>query len=281
VSTPYNPASGTAPSCYRHPGRETYVTCNRCQRYVCPECMRSAAVGHQCVDCVNEGARTVRQPATALGGRLTTRPVVTYVLIAINVAMFVVQTAAPEFEKQFFLWPNGVAHYDQFYRLLTSGFLHAGITHIAFNMIALYFTGPAVEHALGHARFLALYVLSLLGGSVLVYLLTPVGTPTLGASGAIFGLFGASFVLARKLQFDIRGIVGLIVINLVITFVAPGISWQGHIGGLLTGAAVAGAFAYAPRANRTLVQAGCSVAMLAVFAALVWWRTAAIVTGVG
>jgi membrane associated rhomboid family serine protease len=243
--------------------------------------MRSAAVGHQCVDCVNEGARSVPQAKGPFGGSGLNVPVVTYALIAINVAMFVVQMAAPEFEKQFFLWPNGVAHYDQFYRLLTSGFLHAGITHIAFNMIALYFTGPALELALGHARFLALYVLSLLGGSVLVYLLTPVGTPTLGASGAIFGLFGASFVLARKLQFDIRGIVVLIVINLVITFVAPGISWQGHIGGLLTGAAVAGAFAYAPRANRTLVQAGCSVVILVVFAALVWWRTAAIVTGVG
>jgi membrane associated rhomboid family serine protease len=134
---------------------------------------------------------------------------------------------------------------------------------------------------LGHTRFLALYVLSLLGGSVLVYLLTPVGTPTLGASGAIFGLFGASFVLARKLQFDMRGIVGLIVINLVITFVAPGISWQGHVGGLLTGAAVAAVFAHAPRANRTLVQVGCSVVILAFFAALIWWRTLAIVTGVG
>jgi membrane associated rhomboid family serine protease len=247
---------------------------------MCPECMRSAAVGHQCVECVNDAARGVRQPTTAFGGREANVPLVTYVLIAINVAMFVVQTVSPEFEKQFFLWPNGIAHYDQFYRLLTSGFLHTGITHIAFNMIALYFTGPALERAMGHTRFLALYVLSLLGGSVLVYLLTPVGTPTLGASGAIFGLFGASFVLARKLQFDIRGIVGLIVINLVITFVAPGISWQGHIGGLVTGAAVAAVFAYAPRANRTLIQAGCSVAMLALFAALIWWRTVAIVTGV-
>jgi membrane associated rhomboid family serine protease len=243
--------------------------------------MRSAAVGHQCVECVNEGARSIRQATTAFGAREVKRPLVTYVLVAINVALFVVQMAVPEFEKQFFLWPNGVAHYDQFYRLLTSGFLHAGITHVAFNMVALYFTGPALEQALGHARFLALYVLSLLGGSVLVYLLTPVGTPTLGASGAIFGLFGASFVLARKLQFDMRGIVGLIVINLVITFVAPGISWQGHIGGLLTGAAVAAVFAYAPRTNRTLIQVGCSVAILAVFAALIWWRTMAIVTGVG
>jgi membrane associated rhomboid family serine protease len=238
--------------------------------------MRSAAVGHQCVECVNEGARNVPQATTAFGAREANVPLVTYALIAINVAMFVVQTILPEFEKELFLWPNGVAHYDQFYRLLTSGFLHTGITHIAFNMIALYFTGPALERAMGHTRFLTLYLLSLLGGSVLVYLLTPVGTPTLGASGAIFGLFGASFVLAKKLQFDVRGIVGLIVINLVITFVAPGISWQGHVGGLVTGAAVAAVFGYAPRTNRTLIQAGCSVAVLALFAALIWWRTGVI-----
>jgi len=240
--------------------------------------MRSAAVGHQCVECVNEGARGVRRATTAFGGREANIPLVTYVLIAINAAMFVVQLVSPEFEKAFFLWPNGVAHYDQYYRLLTSGFLHTGITHIAFNMLALYFTGPALERAMGHTRFLALYLLSLLGGSVLVYLLTPVGTPTLGASGAIFGLFGASFVLARKLQFDVRGIVGLIVINLVITFVVPGISWQGHVGGLVTGAAVAAVFGYAPRANRALIQAACSVAILALFAALIWWRTGVIVT---
>jgi membrane associated rhomboid family serine protease len=243
--------------------------------------MRSAAVGHQCVECVNEGARSVRQATTAFGGREANRPLVTYVLIAINVVMFAVQTALPEFEKQFFLWPNGVAHYDQYYRLLTSGFLHTGITHIAFNMIALYFTGPALERAMGHTRFLALYLLSLLGGSVLVYLLTPLGTPTLGASGAIFGLFGASFVLAKKLQFDVRGIVGLIVINLVITFVVPGISWQGHVGGLVTGAAVAAAFGYAPRANRTLIQAGCSVVILVVFAGLIAWRTGVILAPFG
>ena len=162
------------------------------------------------------------------------------------------------------------------YRLLTSGFLHAGVLHILFNMVALYFTGPALERGLGHLRFIGLYLLSLLGGSVLVYLLTPVETPTLGASGAIFGVFGASFVLARKLDYDIRGIVALIVVNLVITFAAPGISWQGHVGGLLTGAAVACAYAYAPRQHRNLVQAGASVALLLVFAALVWWRTASL-----
>jgi membrane associated rhomboid family serine protease len=242
--------------------------------------MRSAAVGHQCVDCVNAGARSIVQPKTAFGGRRVDTPLVTYVLIAINVAMFALQQAVPDVYVQLVMWPYGVAYDDQVYRLLTSGFLHAGVMHVLFNMVALYFTGPALERGLGHVRFIWLYLVSLLGGSVLVYLLTPVETPTLGASGAIFGVFGASFVLARKLEYDIRGIVALIVVNLVITFTLPGISWQGHVGGLVTGAAVACAYAYAPRQYRNLVQAGASVALLLVFAALVWWRTASLL-GVG
>ncbi|MGH3644364.1 MAG: rhomboid family intramembrane serine protease [Mycobacterium sp.] len=274
MSTPSTPAA--PPSCYRHPGRGTYVSCTRCQRPICPDCMRDAAVGHQCVECVNEGTKSVRRVKPAGG-----KPIVTYVLIALNVVMFILQKATDEVFRQFVLQADVVAYYDQYYRLVTSGFLHAGITHILFNMVALYFTGPALERLLGPARFVGLYALSLLGGSVLVYLLTPVNQSTLGASGAIFGLFGAAFVLARKLDLDVRGIVGLIVINLVITFVAPGISWQGHVGGLLTGAVVAWAYAYAPQAKRTLIVTGSSVALLLLFAALVWWRTTAILTTVG
>jgi membrane associated rhomboid family serine protease len=243
--------------------------------------MRSAPVGHQCPDCIQEGARSVRQPTTAFGGRAVATPWVSYVLIALNVVMFVLQKANDDVYRQLVLQGNVIAYYDEYYRLVTSGFLHAGLTHILFNMVALYFTGPALERALGHARFIGLYALSLLGGSVLVYLLTPPSQATLGASGAIFGLFGATFVLARKLDFDVRGIVGLIVINLAITFIAPGISWQGHVGGLLTGAAVAWVYAYAPQAKRTLILVGCAAALLLLFVALVWWRTTAILTAIG
>jgi membrane associated rhomboid family serine protease len=243
--------------------------------------MRSAPVGHQCPECIQEGARSIKQSTTAFGGRAVSRPWVSYVLIALNVVMFVLQKANDEVYRQLVLQGNVIAYYDEYYRLVTSGFLHAGVTHILFNMVALYFTGPALERALGHARFIGLYALSLLGGSVLVYLLTPAQTPTLGASGAIFGLFGATFVLARKLDFDVRGIVGLIVINLAITFIAPGISWQGHVGGLLTGAAVAWVYAYAPQAKRTLSLVGCTAALLLLFVALVWWRTTAILAAIG
>lgn len=283
MSYPYQPVPQSAPppTCYRHPDRPTYVQCTRCGRFICPECMRTAPVGHQCPDCIDAAARSIRQPTTAFGGRPTTVPLVSYVLIAVNVALFVLQMANEEVYRQFVLWPEGIAYGDQYYRLATSAFLHVGITHVLFNMVALYFTGPALELAMGRIRFLGIYALSALGGSVMVYLFSPVDQGTLGASGAIFGLFAATLVLAKKLNFDMRPLIGLIVINLVITFVVPSISWQGHIGGLLTGALVAWVYGYAPRANRTLIQAGFSVALVVVFAAIIWWRTGAILTGVG
>jgi membrane associated rhomboid family serine protease len=243
--------------------------------------MRSAAVGHQCVECVDEGAKSVPQPRTAFGSTRANVPVVTYVLIAANVVMFILQKAVPGVYEQLVLWPAGIAGRGEWWRLATSAFLHADVMHILFNMWALWVIGPALERWLGRVRYLALYALSALGGSVLVYLLTPVNVPTLGASGAIFGLFGATLVLSRKLNFDMRWIVGLIAINLVITFVVPSISWQGHVGGLLTGAAVGGVFAYAPRTNRVLIQVVFALALLGLFAALVWWRTASLLTGVG
>lgn len=275
---PQYPSPAETPTCYRHPDRPTYVRCTRCGRYICPECMRSAAVGHQCVACVNEGARSVRPVRTPFGGRAgATRPMVTYVLIGINVAAFVLQMVAPALEPELVLWAPGVASGD-WYRLITSAFLHYGIAHLLFNMLALYFVGPQLEMLLGRLRFGALYALSALGGSVLVYLLSPLNTGTAGASGAVFGLFGATFVVARRMNLDIRGIAGIIVLNLVFTFVYPlisaqNISWQGHIGGLVTGALVAWAYAYAPREQRTLIQGGVTAAIVVLFVALIWWRT--------
>ncbi|CAJ1510506.1 rhomboid family intramembrane serine protease [[Mycobacterium] burgundiense] len=275
----YPSAPGSTPVCYRHPDRTTYVRCNRCQRYACGDCMRSAAVGQQCVDCVRAGAASVRQPRTALGGRWhgSGKPIVTWTLIGINVVMFVLQMASGQLERELTLWPPAVAD-GEVYRLVTSAFLHYGTMHILFNMLALYVVGPQLELALGRLRFGLLYGLSALGGSLLVYLLSPLNTATAGASGAIFGLFGAAFVIGRRLNLDVRGVVILIGLNLVITFVAPlagagAISWQGHLGGLITGALVAAAFVYAPAKQRTAVAATVTAAFLVVFVALVWWRT--------
>ncbi|WP_166905804.1 rhomboid family intramembrane serine protease [Mycobacterium sp. DL440] len=280
MSTPDAPQlPAQTPTCYRHPDRPTYVRCARCQRPVCPECMRSAAVGHQCVDCVNEGAKSVQATRTQFGGVARTGPpILTYSLIAVNVVMFVLELAVGGLKTELTLWPPGIAVHDQYYRLVTSMFLHYGAMHLLFNMWALYVVGPPLEQWLGRLRFGALYALSGLGGSVLVYLLSPLNSATAGASGAIFGLFGAIFVVARKLNLDVRSIAAVVIINLVFTFAGPAlgtgaISWQGHIGGLITGAGIAAAYVYAPRARRTAIQIGVSVAFAVLFAALIWWRT--------
>jgi membrane associated rhomboid family serine protease len=244
--------------------------------------MRAAAVGHQCVECVQEGARAIRQPRTQFGGRERAgMPVVTYALIAINVLTFVLQISLGDLEKQLALWPPAVAD-GQLYRLVTSAFLHYGATHLLLNMWALYVVGPPLEMLLGRLRFGALYALSGLGGSVLVYLLT-LNAATAGASGAVFGLFGAAFVVAKRLNLNVQWVAAVIVINLVFTFVAPLvskqlISWQGHVGGLVTGGLVAAAYVYPPRERRTVIQAAVTVVLLGVFAGLVWWRTGVLAT---
>jgi membrane associated rhomboid family serine protease len=241
--------------------------------------MRAAAVGHQCVDCVAAGARSVRQPRTRFGGpQRSATPVISYALIGINVAVFLAQMASGNLEKQLSLWPPAVAD-GQLYRLVTAAFLHYGATHLLLNMWALYVVGPPLEMWLGRLRFGALYALSGLGGSVLVYLLSPLNTATAGASGAIFGLFAATFVVARRLTLDVRWVVAVIAVNLIFTFVVPAISsqqisWQGHVGGLVTGGLVAAAYVYPPRERRNLIQAAATVLVVVVFAVLIWWRTA-------
>jgi membrane associated rhomboid family serine protease len=284
VSIPNTPQA--PPTCYRHPDRATYIRCTRCNRPICPECMRDAAVGHQCDECVHQGAKTVRQAKTVFGGpHRTAAPVITYALIAINVLMFVLETVSSRMQSDLVLYAPAVAGGD-LYRLVTSAFMHYGIAHLLFNMYALYIIGPALENSLGRLRFTALYALSAVGGSVLVYLIAPLNAATAGASGAVFGLFGATFVVGKRLNLDVRWVIGLIAINLAFTFVIPllggqNISWQGHIGGLVTGALVAAAYAYAPRDRRTLIQVSATAAFCVVFALLIWWRTTDLLTQFG
>lgn len=247
--------------------------------------MRDAAVGHQCVDCVNSGARQARQVRTQFGGVPVAKPMVTYGLIGVNVVMFALQILVPGLQGELVLQSYAVAD-GELYRMLTSAFLHYGPTHILFNMWALYVVGPPLEAALGRLRFSSLYLFSALGGSVLVYLLSSSVAQTAGASGAVFGLFGAVFVVGKRLNMDVRWVIALIAINLAFTFVIPlvssqNISWQGHIGGLVSGAAIATAYVYAPRGSRSLVQAGATVATLVVFALLIWWRTAVLLAPFG
>ncbi len=266
--------SGDVPTCYRHPDRETYVSCSRCGRSVCPDCMNDAVVGFHCPECVQEGNRTTREGRTVFGGRISEGLRVTWVLLVANVAVYILQQLASGVTLMLAMRPVNVAS-GEFYRLITAAFLHApgSILHIAFNMWALFILGRPMEDALGRLRFATLYLLSALGGSVLGYLVAPPGLASIGASGAIFGLFGATFVVAKRLRIDTRWILGLLAINLVLTFVVPGIDWRAHIGGLITGAALAVAFAYAPRARRTLVHVGAGVGLAALLAIGVVLRT--------
>ena len=251
--------------------------------------MRAASVGFQCPECVAQGAKTVRQPRTTFGGRVTgDTSRVSLALVALNVLVFLLGllTVENELSVRFGNLPGpvtvdggdsiGVAA-GEYYRLLTAAFLHAGVFHIFMNMFALAQLGPVLEQALGRVRFLALYLLSALGGSVLSYLLSSPLQLGVGASGAIFGLFGAYYVVVRRVGGETRSIVTLLVINLVITFAVPIIDWRAHLGGLLTGAAVAAALAYAPRGpQRTATQAAACVAVAVVLVAAVVMRTAAL-----
>jgi membrane associated rhomboid family serine protease len=259
--------------------------------------MRDAAVGHQCVECVAEGNRGVRQARTTLGARASasTTPVVTYSLIGVCVLVYLAELASSRVVLDFMMVGLGVFPGGQvvgvadgeWYRLVTSMFLHQrpsggsfGITHILFNMWALWAVGPALEQVLGRWRFLALYLLSGLGGSVLLYLVDP-SDAAVGASGAIFGLFGAFFVIGRRLGGQVGPIVFLLVINLIITFAVPGISWEGHIGGLITGAVLAVAYAYAPARQRPLVHIAAPVVVLVAFTVMVMVKTSELTSGVG
>nr|WP_090034340.1 rhomboid family intramembrane serine protease [Cellulomonas marina] len=266
------PAAGgpaAVPVCPRHPDRVSYVRCQRCGRPTCPDCQRPAAVGIQCVDCVAQAARTAPQVRTAFGGRLRDgRPVVTLVLIALCVGSYGLQWLVPGWTGRWAFAP--VVGAAEPWRFLTAAFLHSptSILHLAFNMVALWAVGPFLEQSLGRARYLLLYGLSAVGSSVAVLLLaTPTDswfTPVVGASGAVFGLFGAVLVVLRRLGRSARGIVGVLVVNLVLGFVVPSISWQGHLGGLVTGAAVGAALAYAPRARRRAVAVATGVGTLVV-----------------
>jgi membrane associated rhomboid family serine protease len=170
---------------------------------------------------------------------------VTATLIIINVAAFIAEQAIPSLELRGAMAGGPVYFNDQWYRLVTSMFLHINILHIGMNMLSLYWIGRVVEPALGRWRYLGLYMVSGFGGSVACYLFVQPYVASLGASGAIFGLLGAYFMLARRARADTSGIMVVIGINLVYSFAVPGISWQAHIGGLVTGAILAAVFGLA------------------------------------
>jgi membrane associated rhomboid family serine protease len=230
-------------TCYRHPSRETGVSCSNCGNPICPDCMTATPVGMRCPDCAGQRQRvhTMRS--------MHVDPIATYVLIAINVLLFLGSGAGGSFltgsggNTRVFLdlalFGPAVDQGD-YWRLVTSGFLHSGLLHIGFNMYILYWLGTMLEPSLGHARFVALYLTSLLAGSFGALVLSP-NAVTVGASGAVFGLMGAAFVMQRARGIDPMqsGIGPVILLNLAISFIIPNISIGGHIGGLVGGALAA------------------------------------------
>jgi membrane associated rhomboid family serine protease len=289
-SDPGAPATGV-PICYRHPGRETWIRCQRCERPICPDCMNEASVGFQCPDCVREGHRTTRQIQGRYGGAPSTNPALTtMVLIGINVVVWLAvnltgrygsrllellqlsssgRCASDEAPGSWYpqageqvcgiiddgRWIDGFAT-GAWWQPLTSAFTHVEVWHLGMNMLVLWFLGPQIEALLGRARFLALYLLSALGGSVAVLWLSGPSVTTVGASGAIWGLLGALLILAWRTGSDVRGVLVWIGINAAIPLVVPNISWQAHLGGLVVGAVLTAAMVFAPREQRSLVQWG-------------------------
>jgi membrane associated rhomboid family serine protease len=244
--------------CYRHPGRETNVQCSNCGRPICPDCMTVTPVGMRCPECARQRTKVTR---ISPGLRVGAAPA-TYVLIAINVVAFLAEIATGgtltggggSVYREGGLFGPAIANGD-WYRIVTAGFLHAGIFHIGFNMLALYFLGRLLEPAIGTARFLAVYFVSLLAGSFGALVITP-DALTVGASGAVFGLMSTAFIVARHRGVEqLAGQIGFyIIINIFFTIGVSGISIGGHFGGLIAGALCGFLIVYAERRARRPVE---------------------------
>ncbi|GAB6859852.1 rhomboid family intramembrane serine protease [Microbacterium xylanilyticum] len=240
--------------CYRHPGRQSFVMCQRCMRTICPECQTQAPVGVICPECMQEQRRS-RTPAqrraerrwgarsmTAVGGR----PIATYAILGLTSAVSLLQmvpgiggsiTLALQFAGAY-LYPALSGLPFEPWRMLTVLLVHGGILHLGLNMLALWMLGQQLEPLLGRAKFLTLYLVSGLGGSVAMALIAP-GQPTVGASGAIFGLMAALLIIGRHLGANVVGILVVLVINFAYGLFVTGIAWEAHLGGLVVGALVA------------------------------------------
>jgi membrane associated rhomboid family serine protease len=266
--------------------------------------MNDAAVGFQCPECIAAGRKETRSARTTYGGlRPTNAATTSMVLIGINVAVWVAILVTGGSRSRLVdllaLRPDGVCLAGQgafattkaqclagggewlpgvadgaWWQLMTSAFTHVQPLHIAFNMFALYLFGPQLEVYFGRVRYLAVYLISALTGSAAVYWFGPQYSPTLGASGAIYGLMGALLVISLKVRVNIQGLVALLGVNLLLTFTISNISWQGHVGGLAGGAAVAAVLVYAPRRRRTPVQVAGLVAITVLTVVAIMARTA-------
>jgi membrane associated rhomboid family serine protease len=263
------------PDCYRHPGRETNVACSSCARPICPDCMTSTPVGMRCPECARDRTQ-VRRVTTGSFGQ-GAEPA-TYVLIGLNVLAFLASVlgggSATSLSGGGGLINDGGLNAvaidvgGEWWRIITSGFLHAGAIHLAFNMFALYVLGSLLEPAIGTPRFVGIYVVSLLAGACGALIVSP-NDLTVGASGAVFGLMSAAFIMARHRGFEqVASQIGMfVVLNLVFTFAASStISVGGHVGGLIGGAVAAlvvAGFERARMPNRLPIEIGVMIVLSA------------------
>ena len=283
MSVPGGPVPDRAPAsasaCYRHADRRAAVRCTRCDKPICTDCMVEAPVGWQCPDCTRAGAKQSRQvPAftrtgpgrSGVVGSTNPTPVV-LVIVAVNVVVFFLEGFGNNASvvHRYAMWPAAVYLHQEYYRAFTAMFLHANFLHILFNMLALLIVGPAVEVLLGKARFLALYLIAGLGGSVASYLLSVPNVAGIGASGAIMGVMGAYVVIGLRRRLPVAPVVILLVVNFAIGF-SGSIDWRAHLGGLVTGALLALVYDYADglRDQRAdlAVTIGASVVVVGVLA---------------
>lgn len=293
MNQPPNPAAEQAalPGCWWHPNRPTGLSCSRCGRPACPDCLREAPVGFQCTDCVHSGTQQQRRQhrdyqeagfgqRTVFGARLSQSVLVTQAILAVNVLVFLLtvfqaQSLTDNDTSDAFqrgsLYVTATLGHDEWWRVLTSGFLHYGPLHIAVNMFSLWMMGRSLEQVCGRGRYLALYFTSMLGASAAVLVFDQSGPPTVGASGALFGLMGAYAVTVLKLRLNPTGLIITLALNAFITFGIPGISIWAHVGGLVTGALVTVALLYAPQDNQVRWQAvGLAIIVLALVGVLAY-----------
>ncbi len=242
--------------CYRHPDRETRLACSECGRLICVECSLDAAVGQKCPECARpEGrARVIRVRPSLQTGR--GRAPATYTLIAINVVVFLLSLSnSLDLNDRFADIPNAIETAGEWWRVVTAMFLHGGSLHLLVNMYALWILGPIIERRFGALSFCALYLASGIAGGALFQVMSPafelvrltsgeqvmVPVSAVGASGAIFGLFGVLLAAAFRRRQDPGGatlfnqLVMLLALNLALPFVVPRIAWQAHLGGLAAG----------------------------------------------
>lgn len=269
-------ASNRENFCYRHPDRQSFVLCQRCMRTICPECQTQAPVGVICPECMKE-QRKAQSPAQRRASRrwvgavaTDSRPLVTYVIIAITAVFGVLQLLLNrliDFTDLTLYWtpylfPDLTGRFEP-WRLLTSMLVHGGIWHFLLNMLALWMIGRILEPMIGRWRFLALYLIGGLGGSVAVAVIDPLSA-VVGASGGIFALMGALLVIGRHIGGDIRGILVILGLNLVVGFVFEGIAWQAHLGGAIIGALIGLIYARTRLRRQRIVQISLLVAVTAV-----------------